>query len=91
MASASHSVFRWLGLLIATLWLATGAALSTRTYFVFNYSAYTNLPVWLEIIAAEGPAVTVLALSFIAFWCYGRFAADEDLRETNDSSLPIQA
>jgi hypothetical protein len=91
MASASDSVLRWLGLVIATLWLATGAALSTRTYFVFNYSAYTNLPVWLEIIAVEVPALTALALSFIAFWCYGRFAADEDLRETNDSSLPIQA
>jgi hypothetical protein len=91
MASASHSVLRWLELLIGILWLATGAALSTRTYFVFNYSAYTNLPVWLEIIAVGVPAMTALALSFMAFWCYGRFAAEEDLRENNDSSLPMQA
>ena len=91
MASASPSVLRWLEILIGALWLATGAALSTRTYFVFNYSAYTNLPVWLEIIAVGVPALTALALSFMGFWCYGRFAADEVLAETNAPSLPMQA
>ncbi|MCY2998248.1 MAG: hypothetical protein NT168_09095, partial [Planctomycetota bacterium] len=36
-------------------------------------------------------ALTALALSFMGFWCYGRFAADEVPPETNDSSLPMQA
>ena len=90
MASASHPILRWLEILIGALWLATGAALSTRTYFVFNYSAFTSLPVGLEMIAVGVLPLTALALSFICCWCTGRFACDEVPPETNGPSLPMQ-
>lgn len=57
----SHRTLPILILAIAALlWLATGAALSTRTYFVFNYDSIASLPPHLEVIGASLPVMAAL-------------------------------
>ncbi|MCY3005343.1 MAG: DUF2079 domain-containing protein [Planctomycetota bacterium] len=91
MASGRSSILRWLDLVVGLLWLATGAALSTRTYFVFNYSAYSNLPVWLEVLAVGVPALTTLALSLGGLWCLGLLPAAKRPLETSLLNQPSDA
>lgn len=65
---------RWLELIVALLWLATGASLATRTYFVFNYAAYANLPPALELIGAPVGVFPILLLSLGLVYLVGRLS-----------------
>lgn len=63
----SHHKLRSLLLAIASLlWLATGAALSTRTYFVFNYDSIASLPPHLEVIGAAVPVLVALTFLIVS-------------------------
>jgi len=70
---------RWLELIVAVLWLATGASLATRTYFVFNYAAYANLPPALELIGVPVGVLPILLLSLGVVFLVGRVSRSSEL------------
>ena len=74
---------------IAMLWLATGASLSTRTYFVFNYAAVANLPPHLEILAVPLPVLSILILVIVTLLAirYSQPLAQSS-KSTTQSLLP---
>ena len=77
---------RGLELLVGLIWIATGAALSTRTYFVFNYAAYANLPLAFEVIAVSLWVLSVLAFTLAGLFVTARFG-DGFARSSDDSEV----
>jgi uncharacterized membrane protein len=64
---------RGLEWIVGLIWIATGAALSTRTHFVFNYAAYANLPPTFEVIAVSLWVLSVLAFTLAGLFVTARF------------------
>jgi uncharacterized membrane protein len=69
---------RWLEWIVALIWLATGASLATRTYFVFNYAAYANLPPHLEVIGFPLAVVPILLLALVSLRFGGKAEPSSD-------------
>ena len=69
---------RWLEWMVALLWLATGASLATRTYFVFNYAAYANLPPHLEAIGVPIGVLPVLLATLAGLYLLGLDGSGSD-------------
>lgn len=63
----------WFESIVALLWLATGASLATRTYFVFNYAAYANLPPSLEVVGAPLGVIPILLLALGCIALSGKY------------------
>ncbi len=59
--------------LVAFLWIATGAALSTRFHLVFSYDTQVSVTPAFEVLAASNSALLVLAISALAFPLLLRF------------------
>ena len=62
--------------LVAFLWIATGAALSTRVHLVFSYDTQVSVTPALEVLAASNSALFILAISAMAFPLLMRFGPD---------------
>lgn len=75
----------------ALFWLATGAALSTRTYFVFNYDSLASLPPHLEVIGAALPVLSVficlIACVALVFWSQPQ--SDKDKAQVKNADLRV--
>lgn len=86
----SHDKLRLFLLALASLlWLATGAALSTRTYFVFNYDSIASLPPHLEVIGAALPVLVVLVclICCVAIVFLKRSQSRDEPAQTKTSDL----
>jgi len=53
---------------VGLLWLATGAALSSRMQLVFDYATFPSVPPAYEVLAAPVPALWVLSVSLVLIW-----------------------
>ena len=62
--------------LVAFLWIATGAALSTRFHLVFSYDTQVSVTPAFEVFAASNSALFILAISALAFPLLMRFRPD---------------
>ena len=80
--------------LVALLWIATGAALSTRIHLVFSYDTQVSVTPAFEILAASNAALLMLMLSAVAFPFFVHFGRDETRRRLGlafglTATLPI--
>ncbi|HUP82390.1 MAG TPA: DUF2079 domain-containing protein, partial [Pirellula sp.] len=80
--------------LVALLWIATGAALSTRFHLVFSYDTQVSVAPALEVLAASNAALLILVLSALAFPLAVYFGPDEARRRLGlafglTATLPI--
>ena len=80
--------------LVAFLWIATGAALSTRIHLVFSYATQVSVTPAFEVLAASNSALLVLGISALAFPLLMRLGPDEKDRRLGlafglASTLPI--
>ncbi len=64
--------------LVAFLWIATGAALSTRIQLVFSYDTHVTVTPALEVLAASNSALVILGISALAFPLFTRLGPDEN-------------
>ncbi len=63
--------------LVAFLWIATGAALSTRFHLVFSYDTQVTVAPAFEVLAASNSALLILGISALAFPLLMRLGPDE--------------
>lgn len=63
--------------LVVLLWIATGAALSTRFHLVFSYNTQVTVTPALEVFAASNSALLMLGISALAFPLFKRLGPDE--------------
>lgn len=75
--SKSHPADRIYLALVAFLWIATGAALSTRIHLVFSYDTHVTVTPSLEVLAASNSALLMLGISALAFPLFTRLGPDE--------------
>ena len=80
--------------LVAFLWIATGAALSTRIHLVFSYDTHVTVTPALEVLAASNSALLILGISALAYLLFTRLGPDENSWRSGlafglTASLPI--
>jgi uncharacterized membrane protein len=63
---------------VALVWVATGAALSTRYHLVFTYETLVTVPASLEILAVSSTAFVVLSVTGLLFPALVYWNRDED-------------
>ena len=78
-ASRSRRADRIYLALVAFLWMATGAALSTRIHLVFSYDTHVTVTPALEVLAASNSALVILGISALAFPLFTRLGPDESI------------
>ncbi len=68
----------FLSLVVATLWIASGAALSTRYHLVFSYETLVTVPPSLEVLAVSVGSFLVLTLTGLSFPVCARWMSREE-------------
>ncbi len=67
----------YVALIVAGLWLATGAALSSRFHLVFSYDTISTVTPALEVLAVSNTALMALGLIGLTFPICVYFRSDE--------------